>query len=400
LHSPTASHCIDIESTLHDDDGDDKPIDEAMTTLDDDDNDEHRSSRQFFAPDDSFLPSSALENAERAKAKLKEKWSTPTTTSAESQRRPTTLVIVTSGGTTAPLERAQVRCVDNFSSGTRGARLVEEFLDDEACECVMLQREGSCAPHERMVVESVAMTASCDGYSRVGRAPNALDAFELVETAEGSVSEPTVREEQRDVVVEALKRRREERERLTVIKFKTLYEYLALLKATCEAVGEEAEKRGGIAVVVLAAAVSDFYVPWRDLPEHKIQSSEHRTDGLELKLSPVPKMLGMIKREWCPNAFAVGFKLETDVNLLADKARRSLQKYNLDAVVANELTTRYKQVKVFTADGQSRGLFAPDPPSRGPPGGLGFGPDSLDGQIVRSLLLAARASTPHPPRHS
>lgn len=387
-----------VEATLDDDD-DKKTTDESMTTRDEDHNDDHSSSRRFFAPDNSFLPSTALENAEREKAKLREKWNA-TTIAAEpsSQKRaPTTLVIVTSGGTTAPLERAQVRCVDNFSSGTRGARLVEEFLDDEACECVMLQREGSCAPHERMVVESVAMTSSCDGYARVGRAPNGLDAFELVET-EGS-SEPTVREEQRDVVVEALKRRREERERLTVIKFKTLYEYLALLKATCEAVGEEAEKRGGIAVVVLAAAVSDFYVPWRDLPEHKIQSSEHSANGLELKLSPVPKMLGMIKREWCPNAFAVGFKLETDANLLADKARRSLQKYNLDAVVANELTTRYKQVKVFTSDGQSRGLFAPDPPSRGSPGGLGFGPDSLDGQIVRSLLRVARASA-HPPRHS
>ncbi|ABO93671.1 predicted protein, partial [Ostreococcus lucimarinus CCE9901] len=218
------------------------------------------------------------------------------------------IVVVTSGGTTAPLERAQVRCVDNFSSGARGARLVEELLRRGDCDVVMLQREGSCAPHERMVNESLVN----DSRAReIGRAPHAL----------------------------------------IVVRFKTLYEYLTSLKATCEAVGDEAKARGGRAVVVLAAAVSDFYVPWCDLPEHKIQSSAHSAAGLELTLKPVPKMLGMIKHEWCPEAFAVGFKLETDVDLLADKARKSLERYRLDAVVANELTTRYDYVTVFAADG-------------------------------------------------
>ena len=35
------------------------------------------------------------------------------------------LAVVTSGGTTVPLERATVRFVDNFSTGARGARLAE-----------------------------------------------------------------------------------------------------------------------------------------------------------------------------------------------------------------------------------------------------------------------------------
>jgi phosphopantothenate-cysteine ligase len=101
-------------------------------------------------------------------------------------------------------------------------------------------------------------------------------------------------------------------------------------------------------------------------------------------------MLGMIKREWCPEAFAVGFKLETDVDLLADKARKSLQRYRLDAVVANELTTRYDYVTVFTADGSSKKLARDsNPPS--PRSGLGYGADSLDGQIVDELLRLAFA---------
>jgi len=39
-----------------------------------------------------------------------------------------TIVIVTSGGTSVPLEKNTVRSVENFSTGTRGALSVEYFL--------------------------------------------------------------------------------------------------------------------------------------------------------------------------------------------------------------------------------------------------------------------------------
>lgn len=42
--------------------------------------------------------------------------------------RPRPLVVVTSGGTTVPLERNCVRFIDNFSRGTRGALSAEQFL--------------------------------------------------------------------------------------------------------------------------------------------------------------------------------------------------------------------------------------------------------------------------------
>lgn len=35
------------------------------------------------------------------------------------------IVVVTSGGTTIPLERNTVRFIDNFSTGTRGAKSAE-----------------------------------------------------------------------------------------------------------------------------------------------------------------------------------------------------------------------------------------------------------------------------------
>ena len=39
------------------------------------------------------------------------------------------VVVITSGGTTVPLERRCVRFIDNFSSGTRGAKSAERFLE-------------------------------------------------------------------------------------------------------------------------------------------------------------------------------------------------------------------------------------------------------------------------------
>lgn len=41
---------------------------------------------------------------------------------------PVRVAVVTSGGTTAPLERHCVRFLDNFSQGTRGALSAEQFL--------------------------------------------------------------------------------------------------------------------------------------------------------------------------------------------------------------------------------------------------------------------------------
>ena len=69
------------------------------------------------------------------------------------------------------------------------------------------------------------------------------------------------------------------------------------------------------------------------MSEHKIQSSS----GLTLVLSQVPKILGLLTNEWAPNAYLVSFKLETDANILVDKAVGAIQKYNVDLVVANLL---------------------------------------------------------------
>jgi len=63
----------------------------------------------------------------------------------------------------------------------------------------------------------------------------------------------------------------------------------------------------------LSAAVSDYYLPLKEMPEHKIQSADGK---LTMTFDPSPKKLGLIKAEWNPNTFAVSFKLETDLDIL------------------------------------------------------------------------------------
>eukprot|EP00300_Choanocystis_sp_HF-7_P001228 c10991_g1_i2.p1 GENE.c10991_g1_i2~~c10991_g1_i2.p1 ORF type:complete len:136 (-),score=38.91 c10991_g1_i2:23-430(-) len=75
----------------------------------------------------------------------------------------------------------------------------------------------------------------------------------------------------------------------------------------------------------------------------KIQSSQN---GLALQLQNVPKILGLIKQEWAPNAMLVSFKLETNSNILLAKAAGAIHKYQVDLVVANRLAD-YSQTAVF-----------------------------------------------------
>ena len=46
----------------------------------------------------------------------------------ETQCKNKTLVVVTSGGTSVPLEKNTVRSIENFSTGMRGALSAEHFL--------------------------------------------------------------------------------------------------------------------------------------------------------------------------------------------------------------------------------------------------------------------------------
>jgi phosphopantothenate-cysteine ligase len=223
------------------------------------------------------------------------------------------VVLVTSGGTQVPLEKNTVRFIDNFSTGARGAALVEELLARKV-KVLYLYREGSVAPFcrhlpSRYVDLGLARFGlSEDAKAEMAKAKKALDSNCLV-----------------------------------AIPFATLSEYLYKLRACCEALKPLEER----AAVVLAAAVSDFYIPAADMQEHKIQSKGGDA-GLELSLQAVPKMLPYVRYEWAPNALCVSFKLETDEKILIKKAAGAIASYGVHMVVANVLATRYSEIFLVT----------------------------------------------------
>ena len=69
-------------------------------------------------------------------------------------------------------------------------------------------------------------------------------------------------------VVEASKKFKDN---LCKVSFSSLSDYLWLLRASSQELSKLEKSR---AMLYLAAAVSDFYIPREDLPQHKIQSSQ------------------------------------------------------------------------------------------------------------------------------
>lgn len=227
------------------------------------------------------------------------------------------VALVTSGGTTVPLEMQTVRFIDNFSTGTRGAFCTQELLE-AGYSVVFLYREGSNFPF----LADLGTSLRQDPLSLLNGSP--LQGKTLA-------------------VPEKLC------DRLLPMQFTTLFDYLFLLRETSKGL----RAAGSAALVFLAAAVSDFYVPEHEMASDKIQSRAH--DGLTVQLKNTPKLLGAAK-EWAPEAFLVSFKLETNPNILSAKAAGSIVKYGVDAVCSNILQTRRDLVTIISQDAAASGI--------------------------------------------
>uniref|UniRef100_A0A3P8PZB2 Phosphopantothenate--cysteine ligase n=1 Tax=Astatotilapia calliptera TaxID=8154 RepID=A0A3P8PZB2_ASTCA len=261
---------------------------------------------------------------------VKEKMAAFASFHAEAGRK---VVLITSGGTKVPLESRTVRFLDNFSSGRRGASSAEYFIDS-GYAVIFLHRHRSLYPYTRMFLTI-----------------NMLDALEFQGGgAPGNTGEVVVNQQVLPNIAKVLKRYEEvKKSRLLLpIEFSTLSEYLHLLKAAAQALS----KIGSKAMFYLAAAVSDFYIPASEMPEHKIQSSNGPLQ-VRLSMKMVPKILSPLVKEWAPQAFVISFKLETDASILLDKARRALDTYRHQAVVANVLDSRRGYVVVVTLETQA-----------------------------------------------
>lgn len=330
------------------------------------------------------------------------------TTRHQSHHRP--IAVVSSGGTAAELEIHTVRYLDNFSTGLRGAISVEEFLK-RGYAVIHLWREGSSAPYSRVLSQllGVKQTNHGLGFDALGelfvgqnynynagvnndnvsqgnddsKSDHNDDDDDPWFTSIGSSPKPSSQtDDQQEVKGGVMNRMNltkkilnstilhtKLRERAHVVKegmlltipFRTVEEYLTKLKLCAEGI-RDCQSLG---ILYLTAAVSDFYIPHSEKAPHKIQSRDYDVkdkydttvdksihfDGvsnvLELKLSPVPKLLGFIRSDFAPNAFCVSFKLETDKNILFQKARLAMEKYGVHMVIGNELETRYEKVWVL-----------------------------------------------------
>ncbi|XP_071622933.1 phosphopantothenate--cysteine ligase [Heliangelus exortis] len=239
------------------------------------------------------------------------------------------VALVTSGGTQVPLEARAVRFLENFSSGRRGAASAERLAAAGYGVC-FLHRARSAFPWARVLPPA---------------GPALLDAFRL---DPGPPPAVTADPAALPALLPALRqyRRAAEEGLLLSIEFTGLEEYLELLRAAARALAPF----GSSVMFYLAAAVSDFYIPASEMPEHKIQSSE---GPLQITMRMVPKMLSPLVKEWAPEAFVISFKLETDPLILMDKSRQALEKYRHQVVVANVLESRRNSVIIVTRDSQT-----------------------------------------------
>ncbi|KAL1896474.1 Phosphopantothenate--cysteine ligase cab2 [Ceratocystis pirilliformis] len=286
------------------------------------------------------------------------------------------VVLVTSGGTTVPLEKQTVRFIDNFSAGTRGATSAEYFLE-AGYAVIFLHRQFSLQPFSRH-------------YS------HATDCFlDFMEDVDDGVHGHHVMAKQahQAKMLKVLRQYNTAKKQnlLLMLPFVTITDYVFELRAIARLL----RPLGKNALLYLAAAVSDFFVPANRMAEHKIQSTDAvgqdgkparaskatatgaaptpatamvdmpetfdnfdsspkvpRSKSLVIDLDPVPKFLKNLVDGWSPEAMIVSFKLETDPAILVHKAKYSLERYQHHLVIGNLLSTRKWEV-VFVAPGKA-----------------------------------------------
>ena len=255
------------------------------------------------------------------------------------------IALVTSGGTTVPLENQTVRFIDNFSAGTRGATSAEYFLQS-GYAVIFLHRQFSLLPYSRHYSHST----NCF-----------LDFMD--ESAKGNVIVAQEYQEKMRRVLKQYQHAKKER-LLLLLPFTTVADYLFELRALAMLM----RPLKGRALFYLAAAVSDFFIPRERMEEHKIQSRGDDGDKkgagtsqqLIINLDPVPKFLTPLVDSWAPEgSMIVSFKLETDPSMLVSKAEYSLDKYQHDLVIGNLLTTRKWEVVFVSKDGGERWIRVP-----------------------------------------
>ncbi|PWN98836.1 DFP-domain-containing protein [Tilletiopsis washingtonensis] len=257
------------------------------------------------------------------------------------------VVLVTSGGTTVPLEQNTVRFLDNFSAGTRGATSAEYFLSS-GYAVIFMHRQHSLSPYTRhyshttnpfldLLAEPPPVSSSL-AFALRSRLDSSNDESGTA-TPGASMDAIRVRAKYTEQLLPVLRayHKAQRAQTLLRIPFVTVSDYLFLLRD----VSREMQLLGRDGLYYLAAAVSDFFVPRTKTPQHKIQSGK---GSLMIEMDQVPKVLKPMVEQWAPEGFVVSFKLETDPDLLIPKAQAALERYGHQVVIGNDLALRKQEV--------------------------------------------------------
>lgn len=254
------------------------------------------------------------------------------------------IAFVTSGGTTVPLEVHAVRFITNFSSGRRGAKLAECYLQ-EGWACILLRHHSAVQPFRHVLNE-----LSTEDIMRL-----VLQQEESSndERASSSSSSPFFSSE----AVRLAKLFQSRQHLLHTVEFDTIIDYMYLLRevslSLCSALPAGHVIHTRPIIFYASAAASDYFVPLKDRSVEKISGG----DELVLQLPAVPKVLGLLRSEWLHRPYSTGqvyfvtFKLETSLSSMHSKAAKNLRAYDCDAVVANMLQSYMREVWVYVKDG-------------------------------------------------
>ncbi|GAA6000431.1 hypothetical protein JCM10207_008008 [Rhodosporidiobolus poonsookiae] len=328
------------------------------------------------------------------------------------------IVLITSGGTTVPLEHNVVRFLDNFSAGTRGASSAEHFLRTGQYAVIFLHRQHSLQPFSRHyshstnpfldlldVVEGESVNAvpapevQANGDALFPpipamRSPTSsppTSSKPLPSLSSASASSTTsiqIRPPHLSPMLSLLRSYKlvQSLNILHSIPFTTVGEYLWYLRGisrvlgqTKDAKGEETGRRG---MFYLAAAVSDFFIPYTKMSEHKLQSGK---GSLVIEMDQVPKVIKTMVDEWSNSGFVVSFKLETDSSILIPKARAALLRYGHQVVIGNLLDTRKHEV-VFVEPGDREEWVRIPPEEAGAPVGQDGNVREIEEDIIKRLV--------------
>ena len=163
-------------------------------------------------------------------------------------------ILISSGGTSVPLEKNTVRSIENFSTGTRGARSAEYFLK-AGFPVIFFYREKTLAPF------AIELQNDMRGW---------LGDFNTVDPDDNDEFERLIKKYQK---YNSPKSRHSKL--LTLITFNTVHQYLRDLEHISRTLAAEKAR----SITYLAAAVSDFYIPEDQMAEHKIQSRDKGGQG-------------------------------------------------------------------------------------------------------------------------